>query len=158
MKAIYILLLFLAIASCVNANTEILRFTTKNIAQLCTEEYEIASEHDVLDTASILTPPFTKLQAKIVPADDVQLYKLQNLTEGSSYELRISYPAITPADFTMRITQLCRLNRNVGSVEGLIKLTAVYTGISSIKDMDKNPVVYNLGMPYLMMFACSSLN
>lgn len=46
-----------------------------------------------------LIPPYTKLQQSLVPSstatgNNTQLFHLENLSDGSNYEIRISYPAI----------------------------------------------------------------
>lgn len=50
-------------------------------------------------SAPSLIPPYTKLQQSIVPSstttgNNTQLFHLDNLDDGSNYEVRISYPAI----------------------------------------------------------------
>ncbi|KAG1148118.1 hypothetical protein G6F38_003732 [Rhizopus arrhizus] len=103
---------------------------------------------ELLDMSTrILLPSFTELRDSITPNTQQKNYRLDNLKEGSTYEVRLSYPAITPADFYMRILGNCKNEHGLRTY--LLNISAKATGVSAAKDIEKETVTYNLVLPVL---------
>lgn len=93
------LLGFILTAACVAtslANTEklILEARLDNVQDLCNNE-----SHGVS-----LTPPYTQTRQSLIPQSAIhpgslQKFQLDELKDGSNYEIRISYPAIVRLTF-----------------------------------------------------------
>ncbi|CAO3699465.1 unnamed protein product [Rhizopus stolonifer] len=125
--------------SLVFANTEKVIFSVKNehMSNLeCAELQDLSSRE--------LSPPFTEIRDVIVPNVQQKKYKLNNLQEESTYEVRLSYPAITPADFDMKILSHCKAKNN--SRVYLLSIGAKATGISPIKGIEKDAITFNLAL------------
>ncbi|KAI8997028.1 hypothetical protein BDB01DRAFT_713387 [Pilobolus umbonatus] len=96
---------------------------------------------------SILSTPFSELHNTIQvnkneEYSEQQHYLLKGLQLGSSYELRISYPAVTPTDFTMIPVRVCSTEAN--TVSYTIKVTGRHTGVSAINREEYAVVLYNI--------------
>ncbi|EIE88767.1 hypothetical protein RO3G_13478 [Rhizopus delemar RA 99-880] len=98
-------------------------------------------------STKILLPSFTELRDSIMPNTQQKNYRLDNLEEGSTYEIRLSYPAITPADFYMRILGNCKNEHGLRTY--LLNISAKATGVSAAKNIEKEVVTYNLAMESL---------
>ncbi|KAI8642381.1 hypothetical protein BD408DRAFT_344417 [Parasitella parasitica] len=99
--------------------------------------------------ATSLKPPFSQVQSSLIPQNDFQWYNLDELKDSASYEIRISYPAITPADFRLNIINSCK--RADGSLSYTLQVSAKYTGVSQIKEMANQPVIYDLVLENLYL-------
>lgn len=94
MKLLVNLLLCILIAQFVLANTEKIILPVKNEDvpdMACSELQDMSTK--------ILLPSFTELRDSIMPNTQQKNYRLDNLEEGSTYEIRLSYPAIVNAFF-----------------------------------------------------------
>ncbi|KAI8388403.1 uncharacterized protein BYT42DRAFT_559949 [Radiomyces spectabilis] len=164
MQVYYACFLLALSALGVLANTEKLIFTVHPTRSTCSLT-EIASIQT--DKVPILSPPYTRLQNAIIPFHDPpnpavtaskHWYQLKDLQSDASYECRISYPAITPADFSVSLLDPCdALNHpdfplNPKAVKTATQSTltkwvlveANYTGVSNIPLVEYTPVVYDI--------------
>ncbi|KAI9481328.1 MAG: hypothetical protein EXX96DRAFT_455553, partial [Benjaminiella poitrasii] len=95
-----------------------------------------------------LVPPFSEIQSSLIPKNKanntatIHWYQLNDLKDGAKYEVRISYPAITPADFQLKILNKCKTENNLWSYT--LQLSAECTGVSNLKGIEFQPVTYNL--------------
>ncbi|KAK4512792.1 uncharacterized protein ATC70_003499 [Mucor velutinosus] len=142
--------LLLATIFCIQhawANTEklVLQVDSRKMTS-CDPHFEVSSK---AREATSLKPPFSEIQSSIIPQRDVQWYSLDNIKDNANYEIRISYPAITPADFYLKIFNQCK--RPDGSFLFTLQVAAKYTGVSQIKDMEIQPVIYNLVLENLYL-------
>ncbi|KAI9335395.1 hypothetical protein BD770DRAFT_402074 [Pilaira anomala] len=133
-----IFLIIAFIATCF-ANTEklILEARGDNIKDLC----------GIDSNDPTLTPPYTKIQESLIPHSEnnegtPHRYHLTGLNDGSNYEVRISYPAITPADFKLKTLRACKSKDTTLSY--ILEVSAIYTGVSYIKGKELQPVTYDL--------------
>ncbi|OAC99794.1 hypothetical protein MUCCIDRAFT_113236 [Mucor lusitanicus CBS 277.49] len=145
MKAALLLATLFCI-QCVWANTEklILQVDSAKLTS-CDPHFEALSK---AREAASLKPPFSEVQSSIIPQRDVQWYTLDNVKDNANYEIKISYPAIA-TDFYLKIVNQCK--RPDGSLSFTLQVAAKYTGVSQIKDMDVQPVVYNLVLENLYL-------
>ncbi|KAI7884730.1 uncharacterized protein EV154DRAFT_470822 [Mucor mucedo] len=139
MKFFFCLILIAACVGTSLANTEklILEARLDNTQGLCDGEIHRVS----------LTPPYTQTRQSLIPQSAMnrgssQQFQLDDLKDGSNYEIRISYPAITPADFKLDIIKACKTKDNTLSY--ILDVSAVYTGVSHIKGRESSPVIYDL--------------
>ncbi|OBZ85455.1 hypothetical protein A0J61_06492, partial [Choanephora cucurbitarum] len=93
----------------------------------------------------VLTPPYTQLKDSIVPSRNHSVYRL-DVQPNSQYEIRISYPAITPADFQLKTIERCQ---HTNHISYLLEVSANYTGVSRVKDVELTPVEFHLETLYL---------
>ncbi|KAG2232371.1 hypothetical protein INT48_007386 [Thamnidium elegans] len=101
-----------------------------------------------------LTPPYTKIKRSLIPSSknsrgSPYLYNLSGLNDRSSYEVRISYPAITPADFYVQIISACQSSD--GTLLYILEVFAKYTGVSHIQGMESRPVIFDLVLEKLYL-------
>lgn len=95
MKSLLFILLAVFISTSF-ANTEklILEAKSANVKAVCNKNSDAPS----------LTPPYTKIQQSLIPYSEnnkgsPHWYHLNDLKDGSNYEVRISYPAIVKLVF-----------------------------------------------------------
>ncbi|KAI9267240.1 hypothetical protein EDC94DRAFT_602713 [Helicostylum pulchrum] len=104
--------------------------------------------------APSLTPPYTKIQQSLIPYSEnikgsPHWYHLNDLKDGSNYEVRISYPAITPADFQLKILHACRSSD--GTLSYILDVSAIYTGVSYVQGMELQPITFDLVLENLYL-------
>jgi len=122
----------------------------------------------------------------IIPGESV-IYALDGLEPNSHYEVRISYPATSPTEFSISFVNQVefKTSRQLLNIEKLmfqtdeeakvvgfakttenylVKVSATYSGVSTIAGADKRPVVYNIvletlffGIPYDSVFIASGV-
>ncbi|ORZ02940.1 hypothetical protein BCR43DRAFT_430308 [Syncephalastrum racemosum] len=90
---------------------------------------------------SSLSPPFSQLTRAIVPKEK-QYYALSGLNLGSSYELRVSYSASFPTDFSLDLLDICKVED--GTVTWIAQIQTAYAGVSHMPGKEHAPVSYNL--------------
>lgn len=88
-------------------------------------------------------------------------YALDALSQGASFELRISYPATSPADFEMCVWTMNEAQKHVPRSIQLIdhfpkdtmfaRIKATYTGVSYRAGPESRPVPYNLVLERLYL-------
>ncbi|KAF9402769.1 hypothetical protein BGZ94_004830 [Podila epigama] len=88
-------------------------------------------------------------------------YVLDGLSEGMSFELRISYPATNPADFEMRVWTLneaqahvplsIRLDEHFSKDTMFARIKATYTGVSYKAGAESKAVPYNVVLERLYL-------
>ncbi|KAG0017033.1 hypothetical protein BGZ81_010934 [Podila clonocystis] len=88
-------------------------------------------------------------------------YALDALSQGASFELRISYPATSPADFDMSVWTMTEAQKHVPRSIQLIdhfnkdtmfaRIKATYTGVSYRAGPESKLVPYNLVLERLYM-------
>lgn len=69
-----------------------------------------------------------------------QWFTLKDLVPGMRYEARISYPATSPTDFSLTLENDC-----------LLRVEAVYSGVSNIPGMENAPVTYDIVLENLYL-------
>jgi hypothetical protein len=145
MKVFLFLLLLSHLFHSICGNTEKLILQVRKTDDIqCDERLLGLAKYKMAPT---LAAPWTEVTSSLIPKSTANKatanwYQLENLNEGSNYEIRISYPAITPADFDLNIIHRCLVE---GQYLYLLQVTANYTGVSQIKYIDHQPVKYNIG-------------
>lgn len=91
MKLLSVLIFIAALITAGLANTEklILEARADKVQETCDTQSDLLS----------LTPPYTKTRQSLIPYSTInksssQWFQLDDLKDGSNYEIRISYPAI----------------------------------------------------------------
>ncbi|KAI7902169.1 uncharacterized protein BX663DRAFT_561745 [Cokeromyces recurvatus] len=134
MKLFYFFLIITFLFQTIYANTEKIILKAKDNDGLACSLQSIRSEN-------VLVPPYSEIQNSLIPNTTTYYYQLDKLREGVNYEVRISYPAITPADFRLKIVSQCKVNELLTYT---LQVSAKYTGVSNIKGIESQPVTYNL--------------
>ena len=158
----HLALLMAMLIAGVFANTEKLIFQASDMHEISI--FSLIADQRVL---AELRPPFSQTRQAILPttAKDnsssfPHWYKLSDVKSGSSYELRISYPAITPTDFYMTLMDSCQLRDYLGSKgesshteedtrepSYWLLVEAHWTGVSRQPGPRASPVIYDIGKP-----------
>ncbi|KAI8336510.1 hypothetical protein BC941DRAFT_427304 [Chlamydoabsidia padenii] len=97
-----------------------------------------------IDFGQPLIHPYTSLRTSLL-SPSVNLFPLHNLTFGSKYEVRLSYPATVPTDFEFSL--VCQ------DGEGLfgVVIKGVYAGVSLKKGVENTPVPVNIVLEELAL-------
>ncbi|KAI8090145.1 uncharacterized protein B0P05DRAFT_529546 [Gilbertella persicaria] len=131
------LLLLLLWIACIQANTEKAILHVNQVPSIpCQSNSHV-----------LLSPPFTQIQQSLIPSSKA-IYVLDHLEYGSKYEIRISYPAITPADFDIHILNGCQQQDGIAY---LIQISANYTGISTLQGIASHPITFHLVLETLYL-------
>ncbi|CEG71689.1 hypothetical protein RMATCC62417_07382 [Rhizopus microsporus] len=106
-----------------------------------TEKIILQFNHDLpviecLEITALLSPPFDSLRDSI-SSQQSKYYALANLKNGSTYEIRVSYPAITPADFYIKTLGTCQ-----GDL--YLEISAKSTGVSRITQAESEVITFDL--------------
>ncbi|KAJ1861131.1 hypothetical protein LPJ73_001113 [Coemansia sp. RSA 2703] len=161
LSTLIILILGIITAS---ANTEIKHFVPAAIAtdtngQANVDISAVLRELDQkITTPTIMTAPYTSADMQTIAcqqssnssiSEKEQWYLLENLVAGMSYELRVSYAATTPADFSIEIFTL----EQMASMYNLTFFTVVspmyarviasYAGLSVVPGLENQRIPYN---------------
>ncbi|EPB85000.1 hypothetical protein HMPREF1544_08203 [Mucor circinelloides 1006PhL] len=136
-RALILAALFCIQYVCANTEKLILQVNSRELTS-CDPHFGALSK---TREATSLKPPFSEIQNSIIPGRNFQWYSLDGVKDNANYEIRISYPAIA-TDFHLKIVNQCK--RPDGSLSFILQVAAEYTGVSQIKHMEIQPVIYNL--------------
>ncbi|KAI9283178.1 hypothetical protein BY458DRAFT_495699 [Sporodiniella umbellata] len=120
-------------------------FTFANTEKIIFKVQKVSPHDDCSDWQSLsskkLVPPFTQIRDVILP-NEYRLYKLDGLQEDSTYELRVSYPAITPTDFSMKVVGYCKTENKTRT--HFLSIGAKATGVSPVIETKKTAITFDL--------------